>query len=378
MLWVAASAFVLDVFALVALIAAFTWQVRVLRSLHAPPIAQDVRPQSLHPVSVVLLLEDADLAAEPTVASVLSQDFPELELIVIDDRPGTGGEGASKRLAPDPRMKVLAGSSPPKGWARRPHSFFRGYRETKHPWVLFIDDSVVLKGKALRRLMGAAWWQQADLVTIVPGLTATGRWERIFMPFVAQLALLAFPARALEKSEPTAARSYGPFLLLQRSVYEAVRGHAAIRGEPLEDVALVRSIQHRGYKPLFLRGHDLAVIQTISSFPRMWQAVTTSFSSALSSGRLRAIAVAALVLIVFAAPWLLMFPAFLLLSWPISASPWMGVIIAGAAHIGMSLTYRNLLNETLGIDRSLVWLQPVAALTAAAILVASNLGPRSR
>jgi chlorobactene glucosyltransferase len=373
---VAAAAFILDVFALAALLAAFTWQVRALRSLHAPPAVQDVRPQSLHPVSIVLLLEDAELAAEPTVASVLSQDYPELELIVIDDRPGMGGAGASRRLAPDPRMRALAGGSRAKGWARRSHSFFLGYRETKHPWVLFIDDSVVLKDNALRRAMGAAWWQQADLLTIVPGLTATSTWERIFMPFVAQLALLAFPARALEKSEPTTARSYGPFLLVQRSAYEAVRGHAAIRSEPLEDVALIRSIQHRGYKPLFVRGHELAVVQTISSFPRMWQSLMSCFNSALSRGLLRSLFGAFLLLIVFAIPWLLLFPAVLLLRSPISASPWTGVIIASAAHIGMSVTYRNLLKDTLGIDRSLVWLQPIAAITAAAILVASHLVPR--
>ena len=376
MLWVAASAFVLDVLALAALIAAFTWQVRVLRVFHSPPLVQDVRPQSLHPVSVVLLLEDDELAVEPSVASVLSQNYPELELIVVDDRPGGGGDKSSRRLAPDPRMTVMRGGRCTKGWARRPHSFFLGYRSTKHPWVLFIDDSVVLRKNALRRAMGAAWWQQADLVTIVPGLTATGRWERIFMPFVAQLALLAFPARSLEKSEPTTAHSYGPLVLLRRSTYEAVRGHASIRKESLDDVALVRSIQHRGYRPLFLRGHELAVVQTISSFPRMWQAVVTSFGSALSRNLIRSVLGAILLLSVFATPWLLMFPAILLLSLPISSSPWIGVLIAGAAHIAMSLTYRNLLKETLGIDRSLAWLQPVAALTAAAILVASHVGSR--
>jgi len=371
--WVAVAAFILDVFALVALIAAFIWQVRNLRALHAPPFVQDVRPRSLQPMSVVLLLENGELPTEPSVASVLNQDYPDLELIVIDDRPG-GASSASRRLAPDPRMKVLPGSSPAKGWTRRPHSFFLGYRHTLHPWVLFIDDSVVLKEGALRRAMGAAWWQQADLVTIVPGLTATGRWERIFMPFVAQLALLAFPARSLERCEPTTARSYGPFLLLQRSAYEAVRGHASIRGEPLEDVALVRSIQHRGYKPIYLRGHDLAVVHTTTSFPRMWQSVMTSFNSALSRSLLQALVGAALLLIAFAIPWLLMIPALLLLSSPISSSPWIGVLIAGAAHIAMSLTYRSLLKDTLGIDRSLAWLQPVAALTAAAILVASHMG----
>lgn len=378
MVRVAATAFILDVFALAALLAAFTWQVRALRSLPAPPSDEEVPRQSLHPVSVVLLLEDAELAAEPAVASVLSQDYPDLELIVIEDRPGIGGKGSSRRLAPDPRMRILPGVSPAKGWTRRSHSFLLGYQETRHPWLLFIDDSVVLKDKALRRAMAAAWRRQADLVTIVPGLTATGTWERIFMPLVAQLALLVFPARALEKSEPTSARSNGPFLLVQRSAYKAVRGHAAIRDEPLEDVALIRSLQHGGYAPLFLRGHELAVVQTISSFPRMWQSLTNCFDSALSRSLARSLIGAALLVIVFAIPWLLMVPAALLLSSPISSSPWTGVLIAGAAHIGMSLTYRNLLKETLGIDRSLVWLQPIAAFTAAAILVASHLGPRGR
>jgi hypothetical protein len=270
-------------------------------------------------------------------------------------------------------MKVLSGVSPAKGWTRRPHAFFLGYKATRHPWVLFIDDSVVLKQGALRRLMGAAWWRQSDLVALVPGLTATGRWERLFMPFVAQLALLAFPARAVEESKLSSVRSYGPLMLFRRSAYEAIGGHPAVRGEPMDDVALVGSIQHRGYKPLFVRGHDLAVVQTTTSFPRMWQAATAGYRSAFSGSLPRALGGAAILLIVFAVPWFLMLPAFLLLSSPVSSSPWIGVLIAGAAHIAMSLTYRTLLKETLGIDRSLALLQPVAALTAAAILVASHL-----
>ena len=194
------------------------------------------------------------------------------------------------------------------------------------------------------------------------------------MPFVAQLALLVFPTRANGKSGSWLASSYSPLLLFRRSAYEAIGGHASVRGEPLDDIALTRSIQHRGYRALFLRGYDLAVVQSISSFARMWQAWTTSFNSVVSGSLLRALGGATLLFVVFAAPWLMLFPAILLLSSPISASPWTGVLIAGAAHIAMSLTWRTLLKDNLGIDRSLALLQPIAAVTAAAILVASHLG----
>jgi hypothetical protein len=368
---VAAAAFILDACALAALIAAFIWQVRILRSLHSAPYVQDVRPQALHPVSVVLLLEDGDLPAEPSVSSVLSQDYPELELVVIDDRPGNRSGGASGRLAPDPRMRVLKAGSPRKGWARRPHSFFLGYRQTKHPWVLFIDDSVVLRQQAIRRIMGAAWWRQSDLVTLVPGLTSNGWWERLFMPFVAQIALLAFPVRSVESSKPASIRSYGPIMLFRRSSYESIGGHSSVRGEPLDDLAMVGSIQQRGYRPLFLRGQELAVVQTTSSFLRLWQAATAGFSPLFSGSFVRSVGGAILILVVFAVPWLLMVPAVLLLS-----SPWVGALIAGLAHIAMSLTYRTLLKDSLGVDRSLAFMQPVAALTAAAILVGSHVGSR--
>jgi hypothetical protein len=201
-----------------------------------------------------------------------------------------------------------------------------------------MDDSVVLRANAMRRIMGAAWWRQSDLVTLVPGLPATGHWERIFMPFVAQLALLAFPVRSVEERKPASLRSYGPIMLFRRSTYEAIGRHGAVRGEPLDDVAMIGSIQHRGYSALFVRGQELAVVQTTTSFPRMWQAATTGFNEAFSGSLTRALGGALIILIVFAVPWLLMFPALLLLSSPISASPWTGALIAGAAHIAMSLT----------------------------------------
>ena len=72
----------------------------------------------------------------------------------------------------------------------------------------------------------------------------------------------------------SAAAANGQYILIRRQVYEAAGGHAAVRGEILEDVALARRVKTAGGKLIFLPGAAWVRTRMYRTFPEMWRGWT--------------------------------------------------------------------------------------------------------
>jgi uncharacterized membrane protein YphA (DoxX/SURF4 family) len=79
-----------------------------------------------------------------------------------------------------------------------------------------------------------------------------------------------------EVSDPRApaAAANGQYLLIRREVYHRVGGHAAVRGEILEDVELARRVKAAGGRLLFLPGAPWVRTRMYRTFPEMWRGWT--------------------------------------------------------------------------------------------------------
>jgi hypothetical protein len=86
-------------------------------------------------------------------------------------------------------------------------------------------------------------------------------WERLVQPQIFMMMLFRFPDldRTARSSSWRDAIANGQYLLFRRDAYEAVGGHAAVREEVAEDLALAQRVKRTGLK-LSIRGapHALA------------------------------------------------------------------------------------------------------------------------
>jgi GT2 family glycosyltransferase len=97
---------------------------------------------------------------QQSIASVLNQDYPRLELVVVDDGSSDGTAEWLSSVS-DPRLRVVTHPEPRERSAARN----AGLHATDSRWVLFLDDDDVLTPGAIR-LLSSATERWPDAVAI--------------------------------------------------------------------------------------------------------------------------------------------------------------------------------------------------------------------
>ncbi|MET9202545.1 glycosyltransferase [Gordonia sp. NPDC003585] len=110
--------------------------------------AHDSVPADLPPVSVVLCTRDRTAAATRAVESLLAMDYPQFEVVVVDNAATTLDTWRYVDSLADPRVRAIHASVPGLAAARN-----RGLEAATHAIVAFTDDDVVVDRYWLERLV---------------------------------------------------------------------------------------------------------------------------------------------------------------------------------------------------------------------------------
>jgi hypothetical protein len=215
---------------------------------------------------------------ERTIARVVASlaEQPEIrEIVVVNDQSSDGTAGILQSLtAEQPKLQTFEAEPLPPGWVGKNHAAWLGAKRAKGDWLLFTDaDAVHLPGSAARALADAESFEAA-LVSYSPEQEMHTWWERALIPFIYCRLSQLYSYAAINSPDSPAAAANGQYLLIRRDAYEQIGGHAAVRGEVLEDVALARLAKSAGFRLHFGPGDGICRVRMYASFGAMWEGWT--------------------------------------------------------------------------------------------------------
>ena len=182
------------------------------------------------------------------VRSALASDWPNLEVIVVDDRSDDRtGAIAIEAGAGDPRLKVIEGVEPIAGWAGKPWTCLRAAKESKGAWLLFIDADVRIDPKAVQAGVETGIENDLALLSFFGTWKLVTFWERVLIPAVGWLIRGSVDLDRVNSLTHSEAFANGQFILMSRKGYFAIDGHTAVRAQVLEDVRLAEVVKRNGF-----------------------------------------------------------------------------------------------------------------------------------
>lgn len=184
-------------------------------------------------VSVVIPARNEERSL-PVLLESLAGQRP-AELVVVDDHSADDTGGVAARGG----ATVIAAPDLPEGWTGKAWACWSGAQATTSPFLVFVDADACFHPGGLGRVLGELDRAAGGLVSVQPFHVPRHHYERLaaFFNLVGMMGVDAFTPLQ-HRLAPTGA--FGPCLATTRSDYEAAGGHAAVRSEVAEDVALSR------------------------------------------------------------------------------------------------------------------------------------------
>lgn len=237
-------------------------------------------------VSVLLPLRDEAHHVRRCLGALLEQvGVADLEILVLDDGSGDGTADVVREVAgDDPRVRLLTGTPPPPGWLGKPHACARLAAQATGSVLVFVDADVRLAPHALAATVGLLRSAGLDLVCPYPRQLARTAAERVVQPLLQWSWLTTLPLRLAERSpRPSLGAANGQLLAVDAAVYRAAGGHGAVRGEVLDDLALLRAVKAVGGTGGVADGSHLATCRMYDGWPALRDGYSKSLWSAFGS-----------------------------------------------------------------------------------------------
>ena len=266
----------LTVPAILALVAAAYWALTLsncLRAVRGVPVLEKADPpQPLRWPKLTLVIAARNEAAEmeASLETRLREDYPDLELVVVDDR-STDETGAilDRIAARDRRVVPVHVTELPRGWLGKLHAMHQGLQRAGGEWILFTDADVHFQPGTLRKAVAYAEARGLDHVGALPTVWRSHPLMDSVTAFCLRQIFLGFRAWRVEDPDSSAAGGCGAFNLVRRSAYDRTPGFEWLKMEVGDDVALGQMIKSYGGKSTFLNGRRLLHLRFYESLRSM-------------------------------------------------------------------------------------------------------------
>jgi hypothetical protein len=265
------------------LLLALIWFVPAVQlALHSSEVADLNQPRwnpppdaALPSLTIVVPARNEEAEIEPALRSLLQLNYPQFEVVAVNDRSTDQTGTIMDRIAAEPaaqgRLQVIHVRDLPAGWLGKVHAMWLGSQgnatqgnSAQHDlsdWLLFTDADCVFQADCLRRAIHYATTTATDHLVLFPTAHMKTLGERMMISFPQVMA--GFAMRPWKVRDPNARDhiGVGAFNLIRRSAYDAIGTYESLRLEVVDDIKLGEAIKKASLRQDVVFGHELVSLR---------------------------------------------------------------------------------------------------------------------
>jgi chlorobactene glucosyltransferase len=287
-------------------------------------------------VSIVLVAQGPAQDLRRCVQSLLRQDYPRFEIIVVEAHScgKMWRDSIEGQLDADGKLAILDAELPPTGGLRRAVALQQGVDRAGGEWLLFTTAESYHAPGLLSRAMAYATRQELGMLSLAPRQESRAFWEHICHPVAWQYLCFLMPMERVGETNSRGVWASEEFLLVSRVAYKLAGGHAAVASEAQAGSALMRRVKSLGYRVEYVKAMDLLQARSYRTWRQVWEGWSQCFYQVCGPHPLRVVGHVAGVVAWAVLPFAALIPAFSFGFWGLDAiHGWWDVVLAVCAII---------------------------------------------
>ena len=307
-------------------------------------------------VSVLVPARNEAKRIGPCLRSLLAQDYPHFECIVLDDQSDDGTPELVQQLGFSTedlsQFRIIRGRPLPPNWTGKSWACHQLAQVARGEYMLFTDADTVHHPGTISALVTVTLRERSDLLTAWPYQITRTFGEKLMIPFlfVAAASYLPHWLLSLAQRHARLARwmgtkwlraigtANGQFICFRRETYQRIGGHAAAaKNHLVEDVALARAVAGgtaEGLRLTCCDGTALVRCRMYRSFSDLWEGFTKNLWPLFENDFVGFTILVLGQIIVFALP-------FFLAPWAVSWEVWLLLGLILLLRVLITLRYRT-------------------------------------
>ncbi|MEC8543867.1 MAG: glycosyltransferase family 2 protein [SAR324 cluster bacterium] len=210
-----------------------------LKNVQSLPSTSLDREKSYPRLSVIIAARNEAGTIENALKSVLAQNYPNLEIILVNDRSNDGTDKILQKIAEkDPRVLIHHVEELPLGWLGKVNAMQQGFGRSTGVWLLFTDADVHFQEESLERIIDVAERSSVDYLCVIPEVQARQRLLKAL--YTVSLSAFFLATRIWEVKNQNSFVGVGACGLVRRSLLSQSPGLPWLKMEVVDDLALAQ------------------------------------------------------------------------------------------------------------------------------------------
>ena len=239
----------------------YIYAAKMSRSLPAIKKELPLNQVELPTISVIVTARDEAETIEAGLQSLIEQDYPNFEIIIINDRStDRTGEIIDRCAGHHPQIKPIHIDHLPEHWLGKVNALNHGVAIASGDWLLFTDADVHHHKTLWQRAITHAINDQLDHLALMPNVPHPGNMFQACMKAFTLLFLSSANVKQIKNPESKAAIGIGAFNLVRHSAFKQTPGFEWLRMEVGDDYGIGIMLKQNGFRINFATAfYDLQV-----------------------------------------------------------------------------------------------------------------------